>query len=163
MAGFIDAVHGYSGAAMGMARAYTNLRADSSYTSFRGDMIMTWVTFRWLQKHLERGICDWVAIRVLRWAQRKKKIATLPSGWERTLSWTWPRMPEVDELDAQQAIAWALKNGTVDWSYLLGPDWERRFEAMGKQKEAAERYGLPFGFLTGGPETPPNPKKYNGK
>jgi capsid protein len=144
---FLDAVHGYGGAALGMAAAYTRLRADSSYTAFRGDMIMTWVTFRWLQKMLERTVADWVAVRVLRWAQRKKLVAPLPAGWERTLSWTWPKMPEVNEVDAQTAIAAALKNGTTSYSELLGPEWEKLLRANGAQIDVLREINYPAGVL----------------
>tara|TARA_Y100000310_G_scaffold333780_1_gene412048 strand:+ start:2746 stop:4323 length:1578 start_codon:yes stop_codon:yes gene_type:complete len=162
LAGFLEAVIGYGGSAMGLARAYTILRADSSYTSFRGDMILTWVTFTWLQKHLERSIADWTAIKALTWAQRKNDIARLPDGWQRRLSWSWPTMPEVDELDAQNAIAAALKNGTTDWSKLLGPDWERKLKALGEQANVIRDLELPLSFFEGKSGGSVNPKKDNG-
>ncbi|MEY4940410.1 MAG: Phage portal protein lambda family, partial [Verrucomicrobiota bacterium] len=147
LAPFLEAVHGYSGAALGLARAYTILRADSSYTAFRGDMIMTWVTFYWLQKHIERTVADWTAIRVLNWAQRRRIIKPLSVKWERAISWTWPTMPEVNELDAQNAIAAALKNGTTDWSELLGPDWKKRLQALADQTEFVRENNLPLSIL----------------
>jgi len=160
IAAFLETVHGYSGAALGLARAYTILRADSSYTAFRGDMIMSWVTFYWLQKWLERSVADWVAQKVLAWAQRKKIIDTLPKGWERSLSWTWPVMPEVDELDAQNAIAAALKNGTTDYSKLLGPDWRKRLSGFGEMVEIIRKLKLPLKILeTASGGINENPKK----
>ena len=158
LAPFLEAVHGYSGAAMGLARAYTILRADSSYTAFRGDMIMTWVTFYWLQKHLERSVADRVAVKVLTWAQRKKAVKPLADGWQRAMSWTWPTMPEVNELDAQNAIAAALKNGTTDWSELLGPDWRKRLTALAEQTDFIRKVKLPLSILetaSGSPATDP--------
>lgn len=143
LAPFLEAVHGYSGSALGLARAYTILRADSSYTAFRGDMIMSWVTFYWLQKHMERT-ADWIASRVLLWAQRRKQIKPLPTGWERSLSWTWPTMPAVDELKESTAEAQALKNGTRDFSDILGPDWEKRFESLAAQLKKAKELDLPL-------------------
>ncbi|MEN6360052.1 MAG: phage portal protein [Smithella sp.] len=147
LAPFLEVVHGYSGSALGMARAYAILRADSSYTAFRGDMIMTWVTFYWMQKQLERGVADWVALKVLAWAQKKKKIKPLSPGWERSISWTWPTMPEVNELDAQNAIAAALKNGTTDYGELLGPDWRRRLEGFAQQIDLIRKANLPLKIL----------------
>jgi hypothetical protein len=144
MAGFIESVLGFSGSALGLAQAYTRLRADTSYTAFRGDMIMTWRTFYWLQKHLERTVCDWVAIKVLGWAQRKGLVGKIPDGWERRISWTWPTMPEVDTLAAEQAIAAALKNGTVDYAELIGPDWLNRFTSLAAQLEAGRKLKLPL-------------------
>ena len=159
MAAFVEAVHGMSGSALGLARAYTILRADSSYTSFRGDMILSWVTFYWLQKHLERTWADWVAKNVLEWALRKGEVKSLPDGWQRKISWKWPVMPEVDELDAQNAIAAALKNGTTDYSELLGPDWEKHFESLAAQFEKAKALGLPLGAFETKSGGMSNPKK----
>jgi len=119
------------------------------------------VTFYWLQKHLERSIADWTAIKVLGWAQRKKEIKSLPDGWQRKLSWTWPKMPEVDELDAQNAIAAALKNGTTDWSQLLGPDWEARITELGTQADVIRKANLPLAFFEGKSGGEINPKKNN--
>jgi capsid protein len=144
---FIEAVQGYGGAGMGLARAYTILRADSSYTAFRGDMIMSWVTFYWLQTHLERVIADWVAAKVLNWAIRKGNVKPMAPGWERTISWSWPTMPEVNPLDYQNAVAAALKNGTTDMSDLLGPDWEKRIRSSGKQIDVMREIKYPAGVL----------------
>jgi hypothetical protein len=145
----MDAINGQSGAALGIAMAYTRMRADSSYTAFRGDMIMTWVTFYWLQKWIERTVCDWVAVRVLNWAQRKGVIKKLAAGWETKLSWMWPQMPEVNELDAQQAIAESLKNGTTDYSQLLGPHWRQRLASFAEMVDEIRRLNLPLGILEG--------------
>jgi capsid protein len=145
MATFIEAVLCHAGAAFGLARAYAMLRADSSYTAFRGDMIMTWQgAFYPMQKWLERAFADWVAIKALTWAQRKGFVRTLPSGWEQTLSWQWPKMPEVDTAKQQNAIATALKNGVADWSQLIGPDWQRHFDALAEQIAYAKEKGIPL-------------------
>lgn len=145
MAGFVEAVLCHAGAAFGLARAYAMLRADTSYTAFRGDMIMTWQgAFYPLQKWLERAFADWVAVKALTWAQRTKRITALPEGWERSLSWQWPRMPEVDSAKQQNAIAQAVKNGTTDWTQLIGPDWKSHFDALAEQIEYAKAKGIPL-------------------
>jgi len=146
MAGFVEAVLCQAGAAFGLARAYAMLRADSSYTAFRGDMIMTWQgAFYPMQKWLERCFADWVAVKALTYAMRKGLIKTkLAEGWEKSLSWQWPRMPEVDTAKEQNAIAMALKNGVRDWSQLIGPDWKRHFDAIAEQIEYARKKGIPL-------------------
>jgi hypothetical protein len=144
---FMDSVHGFSGSSMGLAAAYTKMRADSSYTSFRGDMIMTWVTFYWLQKRMERVAADWVGVRALRWAMRKGHIKELPAGWENSISWSWPRMPEVKQLDAENATAAGLKNGTLNYADFLGPDWERKLEDYAEQVKKIRALELPLGIL----------------
>lgn len=144
LAAFIEAVLGHAGAAMGLARAYTILRADSSYTAFRGDMILSWVTFYAMQKWLERTYADWVARKVLTWAMREGHVKTLKAGWENSLSWKWPTMPHVDEAREAIAEAQGLKNGTLDYSDLLGPDWMARFTAFSEQLKAARELELPL-------------------
>jgi len=161
MAAFIEAVLCHAGAAFGLARAYSMLRADSSYTAFRGDMILSWAgAFYPTQKWLERSFADWTGVRALRWAMRKKLIPMMPDGWEHAISWNWPTMPEVDELDAENADAQALKNGTTDFSKLLGPDWRAKMDSLAEQIEYARSKGLPLSVLemkSGG--TAQNPKK----
>lgn len=162
---FCEAVLGHAGASVGLARAYTILRADSSYTAFRGDMILSWVTFYAMQKWLERSYADWVARKVLIWAQRTKKIPALPEGWEQALSWSWPTMPHVDEAREEAAVQSALKNATVDYSELLGPDWQNKLTSYAKQLDVARALKLPlsvFETVSGGAlnnETEPDSDK----
>jgi capsid protein len=148
MTEFIEAVLCHAGAAFGLARAYACLRADTSYTAFRGDMIMSWQgAFYPMQKWLERCFADWVAVKALTWGMRRGAIKTLPAGWERSLSWRWPRMPEVQVDTAQNAIALALKNGTTDFSQEIGPDWREHFDALAAQLEYARSKGIPLGVM----------------
>lgn len=161
---FCEAVLGHAGASVGLARAYTILRADSSYTAFRGDMILSWVTFYAMQKWLERSYADWVAIKVLNWAQRKGIIPTLPKGWEQAISWCWPTMPHVDEAREEAAVQSALKNATIDYSELLGPDWRNKLASYAEQLNVARDLKLPlsvFETVSGGTLAEPEKTKGN--
>jgi len=164
MAEFIESVQHFAGMSFGLARAYSLMRADSSYTSFRGDMILSWQgAFLPMQKWLERSYADRVALRVLTWAQTVGRIRALPAGWERRLAWTWPTMPEVDQLDYENSVAQALKNGTIDYARLLGSDWQRKLEAFAKQIDVIRKLGIPlsiFEMKSGGTA---NPKKDGAK
>jgi capsid protein len=159
---FIEAVLGYAGSSLGLARAYTILRADSSYTAFRGDMILTWAgAFYPMQKWLERQYADWVAVKALTWAQRQKKIKPLADGWARRLSWQWPTMPHVDEAREEAATENALRNGTTDYSQLLGPGWRTKFDALAEQLDVARAGNIPLSVFTmksGGAVTPDEQK-----
>jgi capsid protein len=163
MAEFIEAVLCHAGAAFGLARAYACLRADTSYTAFRGDMIMSWQgAFFPMQKWLERCFADWVAVKALRWAMRRNLIKTLPAGWEQSLSWRWPRMPEVQVDTAQNAIALALKNGTTDFAQEIGPDWKQHFDSLAEQIAYARAKGIPLSVMemkSGGQQTDETKKK----
>jgi capsid protein len=143
---FTDAVLGTAGASFGLARAYTLLRADSSYTSFRGDMVLSWAgAFYPGQKWLERTYADRTAVKVLTWAQRVGVLPVkLPAGWERSISWQWPTMPHVDEAKEAGAEAQSLKNGTLDFSEALGPNWLQKFQAFARQLAEARKLQLPL-------------------
>jgi len=143
LAEFIEAVLGHAGASVGLARAYTILRADSSYTSFRGDMVLSWATFYMMQKWLERSFADWAARKAITWAIRKGSVS-LSAGWETTISWKWPRMPSVDESKEADAVAKQLKNGTTDFGELIGPDWRNHFDSLAEQIEYGRAKKLPL-------------------
>jgi len=146
LAPFIESVLGYAGMSMGLARAYSLMRADSSYTSFRGDMILSWASaFYPMQKWFERRYADWVGRRALAWAQRKGHVKALAKGWENSISWVWPTMPAVDELKEEQGKTEALKNATTDYGQLLGPDWKKRLKALADQFDFARKLKLPLG------------------
>ena len=98
MPAYLDWLLGQAAATMGMTRVYSTLKAETSYTAFRGEQCLAWPTFEEAQKDLERNVCDWAAINALRWAVRGGLLAErLPDGWERMLSWSWPKAREVDE------------------------------------------------------------------
>ena len=109
---------------------------------------------------MERYVADWIAKNAITWAMANKKGAfkNPGKGWERRMSWTWPVMPEVDELDAQNAIAQGLKNGTTDFSKLLGPDWENKLRSYAEQMNVVRDLGLPLSVLDTNYGTA-NPKK----
>lgn len=145
MAEFIDHVTDAAGSVFGFAHAYARMRADTSYTAFRGDMVLSWVSIYVEQKDLEREWLDWIGTRAIKWAIRQRKIkATPPEDWESKISWHLPTMPFVDEVKERQANALALKNGEKTFSELLGPDWKTKFAAFAAELEYARTLGLPL-------------------
>jgi hypothetical protein len=137
-----------AGFSMGLARAYSLLRADSSYTSFRGDMVLTWVTIYYLQKWLERRMADWCARKAIAWGIRRNAVpASQDANWRYALSWNWPVMPHVDEWKEQQALRLALKNGEKDFATLLGPDWEQKLKSLAEQVQLIRDLDLPLSVL----------------
>jgi hypothetical protein len=78
-------------------------------------------------------------------------------------------MPHVDEAREEAAVQNALKNATIDYSELLGPDWQNKLTAYAAQLEVARKLNLPlsvFETVSGGPLAPidePAPKKTEGK
>lgn len=145
---FMDWIQIASGASMGVGRARSTGKAETSYTAFRGEEIMTWQTFEWDQKFLERRLLDFLAVKAIRWALKKKEIIGSPAeGWESKLSWAWPKMREVNELVAEQAMQLRLKNGTANFADTLGPDWEEKFQLLAKQIDTARALKLPLSIF----------------
>ncbi len=147
LAPFLDYVTDLGGAAHGVAHAYARGRADSSYTAFRGDMVMTWMTFADFQQFLEDGFSDWAAVRVLRRAVRLGELAAGPEGWEALVAWQYPTMPAVDEDREQSAVAKKLKNGLALFRAQIGPHWREHFEQLAEEVALARTLGLPLSIL----------------
>jgi capsid protein len=145
MGEFLDHVTDAAGSVLGLAHAYSRMKADTSYTAFRGDMVMTWVSIYVDQKDLEREWLDWVAVRAIQWAMNQNKIPrNAPQDWKERISWHLPKMPNVDALKEAQADAQGLKNGTTDFAELLGPNWKEKMDAFSEQLEYARTKKLPL-------------------
>lgn len=135
---YVDFVLGLVGGSRGLARVYSTLKAQTSYTAFRGEQLMTWKTFRDAQKDLERDVCDWAARCAISRAARLGILRNaLPDGWERMIAWTWPKMLEVSEKDAQSALDAKLRNGVTSLTRELGPGEFDRIMAERKAEKAA--------------------------
>lgn len=121
---FVEWLNGGAAAVHGLARVYSGLKAETSYTAFRGEQTISWASIEEAQKELERGFLDWSGVRTLRWCIATGKLANGPSGWETALTWSWPSMREVNEVDAQTAIGSKIKNYMTTYQALLGPNWK---------------------------------------
>jgi capsid protein len=143
---FFEFVASGAGASFGLANCYTHLRANTSYTAYRGEMIMSWMTFESWQKWLERHFCDWIAIKVINFAIKHKKISVeLPEGWQGLISWIWNEMPQVDPVNETNAIRERLKLAITDFANELGPDWKEKIAKYKEQiKEIRKDNGLDF-------------------
>ena len=143
---FIDFLTGLIGGTQGLARVYATMKAQTSYTAFRGEQVMTWPSFEEAQKDLEREVCDWAArLAISRAVKRGEIAAALPEGWEYMLAWTWPRMREVSEKDAQAALEKKLQNGVTSLTRELGPgEFDKIIEERKREKKAFDDAGLVY-------------------
>lgn len=143
---YIEFLTGLVGGTRGLARVYATLKAQTSYTAFRGEQSMTKPSFEESQKDLEREVCDWSAKCVISRAVKLGIITDkLPDGWDRMLAWNWPTMPEIDEVKAQNALALKLKNGVTSLARELGPGEVDKIIAERKaEKEKFEAAGLVY-------------------
>lgn len=150
---FYDAVTGTAGAGVGLMKCYARGEVSTSYTAFRGEMVMTWRQFESCQKWLERQFLDWTAVKALEWAVRHSAIpAPADELWRHKISWTFPRMPAVDPEKESRARISDLSAGFTDYASECGPDWRNIFNALGAQKQAAEEAGVtlaPFRTMPG--------------
>lgn len=143
---FIDFLTGLIGGTHGLARVYATMKAQTSYTAFRGEQVMTWPSFEEAQKDLEREVCDWVARLAIARAVKRGEIAEdLPEDWEYMLAWTWPKMREVSEKDAQAALEKKLQNGVTSIQRELGPgEFDKIMEERKREKQAFDEAGLVY-------------------
>lgn len=142
---FLDYVMDSAGSVFGFAHAYTRLKADTSYTAFRGDMILTWVSIYAEQKDSEDDFLDWTGIRAINWNIKKGGfVNAAPEGWESTISWNLPKLPHIKELEERKAQTEGLKNGTLNFTDILGPDWLKKLTQLSKELNEARGLGLPL-------------------
>ena len=141
---YVEHVTGVIGATRGLARVYATLKAQTSYTAFRGEQAMSEQSFREARKEMERTVCDPIARLVIARAVRQGLIeAELPEHWEEMLAWTWPKMIEVNEKDAQSALKMKLENGITSLTRELGPgEMERILAERKREKQLFDDAGL---------------------
>lgn len=141
---YVEHVTGVIGATRGLARVYSTLKAQTSYTAFRGEQAMSEQSFREARKEMERTVCDPIARLVIARAARLGLIVEeLPEHWEEMLAWTWPKMIEVNEKDAQSALKMKLENGITSLTRELGPgEMERILAERKREKQLFDDAGL---------------------
>ena len=141
---YIEFLTGLVGGTRGLARVYSTLKAQTSYTAFRGEQVMSWPSFEEAQQDLERDVCDWAARLAIARAVKMGAIrAQLPDDWEYMLAWQWPKMREVSEKDAQSALALKLQNGVTSLKRELGPgECEKIIAERKREKQLFDDAGL---------------------
>lgn len=141
---YVDYLAGLCGGVKGMARVFSILKAQTSYTAFRGEQVMTEPSFEEARQDLEREVCDWAARCAIRRAVKLGIITeALPDGWENMIAWRWPKMREVSEKDAQDALQQKLKNGVTSLTRELGPgEFEKIIAEQAFEKAAFDKAGL---------------------
>ena len=145
---FIRWLAGRSAAPFGLGQIYATLKADSSYTAFRGEQVLSWQAFYEAQKFLE-SICDWIVYRWGIWAQKRGIVSTdvFEDAWIGKVSWQWPKMKEVDEVNNQNAINLKLKNATGSYLELYGADWREKLSQVGLEIEWCKEHNIPHPAL----------------
>jgi capsid protein len=144
---FVEALQIADGASMGLSRVHSTLKAATAYTAFRGEQLMSWATFEWDQKSLERRLMDFIGYKAITWAVKKNKIKELSDGWVNLMSWSFPKMKEVDEVKSTTAIRNKLKNGQMTFEDLLGVDWEPKLDKYADQIDVVKGREMPLSIM----------------
>lgn len=144
LAEYLDFLSGLVGGSRGLTRVFATMKAQTSYTAFRGEQVMAEQTFKDDRKTLERTVCDWAVKCVVKRALAMGQLrAPLPPAWETMIAWQWPHMIEVSEKDAAEALNRRLKNGTTSLKREVGPgERERIIAEMAEEKALFEAAGL---------------------
>lgn len=142
---FIRLVACRGGWAIGASGMYVTGTVSASFSASRMEQLLTWPTFDAWQAFIEREICDWAFARWADWAEARGDLdgLDLPIGWRELVTWSWPRMREVNAVDEQNAINMGLKNGTKTYSEILGPNWRRKLAQRARERQYMAKLGLP--------------------
>ena len=138
----------------GLGQYYATLGQSGD---FKADSIISWSAFYDAQKFLE-SICDWVFIKWARYADEKGiiDISKLGDGWERKISWVWPKKDDTDEVAKQNGIRLGLQNMTMTYRDVLGADWKEKLLQSKVEIDWLKANGLPipaYNMISGGEKT----------
>lgn len=136
--------------ANGIAGLFATGKADSSYSASLVEQAITWPCFEEEQQELKTGVLDWIIRRWYVWAVRKGHIPAdlkLPPEWLRYVAYSFPRKREPDAQKEQSAITQGLRNLTLSYEDLYGPDWRDVFARRRAELDAARENGIPHPAL----------------
>lgn len=141
--GFLDFTGDLTGLAFGLWHSIARGRSDSSYTSFRGDVVQTALTFRDFQQWLEDAFSDWVAVSVLSRAVALGILEAPPEGWEKVIAWQYPAsIPEIDSAKEASARQTKYRTGELTLRETLGPAWREQLEQLASERDLCRKLGL---------------------
>ncbi|HCE42304.1 MAG TPA: hypothetical protein DET40_01995 [Lentisphaeria bacterium] len=139
---FSDWVNIMAGGSLGLYDCYSTNTVNTSYTAFRGAMMLTNPTFKFWAKWLERRFLDWVAVKAINWAISKGKLQALPEGWENRIMFLFPEQEDINPLDAANARSAMLKNAQTTFSKQLGPQWKSKLIQLAEETKFIKEIGL---------------------
>lgn len=155
MPDFIRWLAGRTAAPFGLSEQFATLASDGA--SFRAEQLITWPAFYEAQHFLEQ-ICDWIIYRWMKWNERHNRIdaSKLGENWLRRVSWMWPKMDELDEVQHQNAIEKKITNMTGSYREILGADWKEKLEQIKDEIDWFKKNNLPhpaYSMVSGGERT----------
>jgi hypothetical protein len=110
-----------AGGVYGFSRPFATLNPIQSYAGFKAGQSITKPSIIEAQKWNERYILDWVGRNAFRYALDKGLVTEpLPPNWQNCMEWEWEDLPEVNQVDAENAREKGLQNATLTYAEILG-------------------------------------------
>ena len=153
MPNFINWLATRSAAPFGLSEAFATFQPTGG--DFRANQLFSARAFEEAQKFLE-SICDWVLYRWALWANKRGIITRHPDTFIADVSWSWPKMDELDELQHQNAVEKKLRNMTSSYRDELGPEWKDTLRTIRDEIEWCKANKLPhpaYNMISGGERT----------
>lgn len=140
---FVTNVKNSAGAALGLAKCFSQLQTTASYTAFKGELSLSEITFKKWRKYIERYVCDWWGVKAIKWAIENNELnINLPEDWKYKISWTWPSPIIIDPVKDVKAKQQAIKDGYISYAELLGPDYKEKIDTASEGLKYARSKGL---------------------
>ena len=140
-------MHSGAAYAAGLTSIYAIGKADASYSAAMAEMILANTQFRVEFARLERGFLDWALANWSKRAQARGEIpqdSELPEDWRRTcVKWSHPKERALNPVDEANAVALGLKNFTVNYHEIYGPDWKSKVLENEEEIKFFTEHGVP--------------------
>ena len=153
MPDFINWLATRSAAPFGLSEAFATFQPTGG--DFRANQLFSARAFEEAQKFLE-SICDWVLYRWALWANKRGIITRHPDTFIAHVSWAWPKLDELDEMNHANAVEKRIKTMTGSFKEELGADWKEKLATIKDEIAWFKANGLPhpaFEMKSGGERT----------
>lgn len=143
---FVSWLRGSAAWTRGIARCIATGECNASYSASMAEMLMSQKAFDEEWQDL-RPVLDWIIRRWYAWATRTGRLRLtreLPANWMRWgVKWQRPKKRAINPVDEQNAWTLGLKNGTVLYSDIDGPDWKIRALKREEELKFYREHGIP--------------------
>lgn len=140
---FIDWLVGMAGGVYGFSRPFATLNPIQSYAGFKAGQSITKPSIQEAQKFMERYILDWAGRNAFRYALKNGLVTEpLPENWQSCMEWEWEDLPEVNQIDAENAREKALQNATGTYAEFLGKGAKKKLLRFKEEVEFFKQHGL---------------------
>jgi len=107
--------------------------SQTNYSSARAALLLAWITIKRISGWFDITFNKPIAIKALQWGVDNKGLI-LPEGWEKSMKFSHPKLPEIDRLKTENARTVALQNNTTTLRDETD-DWEDNVEQRQREKE----------------------------